>query len=668
MSMSDKEPKSNTNTGFGTMLGQYRLEELVASGGMARIYKAIDTNLERIVAVKVLMPELIDLDDTLIERFEREAKAVAQLEHDNIVRIYDYGRQDDRYYIVMNYIEGHDLADELNILRRENRLMDVGRALQLLAQVAQALDFAHAAGIVHRDVKPSNVLLTKKDKAILTDFGLVLRQSIDKTMGTAFGTPRYIAPEQALASENSVPQSDIYSLAVIIYEMLTGQMLFFSDNPMQIAMSHINEPPTPPRSINPTIPVAAERELLKALAKSPVERHRSASELISALKQAYRDVSAVSGASGASQAGAHQTLVLSDDDNSRELLKQAFVDGPKDKSKPSEATLTFNDDTSTREAALLASWDEQGTAEQGTAEQGTAKPTTPVHGSTSPAPVASAPVSGASGSAGSGSAGSGLTTGAGSKPAASPAASASSAATGVSSAAPAPKAGSGPSQPAAPSHGKATADAKRIEPASPAGRQRHSLIALVGGIVVALVLLGGMLVLSNQPATDDTTIATAPTILIAAQTLPPVISPTATALPAVAPVEGGQPVRLEYSDHVLVLRNPGEAALSVSGLELAAIGMESGVAGTLVENEIVPAASCVGLVQTGHSINQREWDCTGRAYYDQVGVAGQQLFWRTAQPGQFEVRFGGSLIAYCDTVQRGGTQTCEFNIPPQAAS
>src|SRR5690606_37354105 len=129
----------------------------------------------------------------------------------------------------------------------------------------------------------------------LTDFGLVLRQSIDKTMGTAFGTPRYIAPEQALASENSVPQSDIYSLAVIIYEILTGQMLFFSVNPMQIAMSHINEPPTPPSSINPTIPAAAERELLKALAKNPVERHRSASELISALKQAYRDGAASAG-------------------------------------------------------------------------------------------------------------------------------------------------------------------------------------------------------------------------------------------------------------------------------------------------------------------------------------------------------------------------------------
>ncbi len=662
MSMSENEPKSNTNTGFGTMLGQYRLEELVASGGMARIYKAVDTNLERTVAVKVLMPELIDLDDTLIERFEREAKAVAQLEHDNIVRIYDYRRQDDRYYIVMNYIEGHDLADELNILRRENRLMDVSRALRLLAQVAQALDFAHAAGIVHRDVKPSNVLLTKKDKAILTDFGLVLRQSIDKTMGTAFGTPRYIAPEQALASENSVPQSDIYSLAVIIYEILTGQMLFFSENPMQIAMSHINEPPTPPSSINPTIPAAAERELLKALAKNPVERHRSASELISALKQAYRDVAASAGASSAQQKGAHQTLVLSDDDNSRELLKQSFEDGPKDKRKPGEMTITFLDDTdTTREAALLASWDEP-----------SAKPASPE----ASAPPVPAPV-GASGAA----AGTSVSTTAPTTPAnaasveSKPAAKAEAKA--AASPVPVPSA-----VPASPSHGKATAESKQVGAAAPTS-QRRGLMALVGGVVVALVLLGGALLLTSQqtPGVDPDNMLTEaggesgtnadepPTVLLsAAMTLPPVISPTATTLPALAPVTGGQPVRLEYNDHILVLRNLDGGTVSVAGLELAKIGAESGIAGTRVENQVVPAAGCVGLVQAGHSFNQRQWDCTGRTYYDEVTVAGEQLFWRTAQPGQFEVRVGGSVIAYCTTVQRGGNQTCEFNIPAQAAS
>jgi eukaryotic-like serine/threonine-protein kinase len=271
----------------GEMLGDYRMEQILASGGMARIYKATDTNLERTVAVKVLMRELMELDDSLIERFEREAKAVAALEHDNIIRIYDYRRKDDLYYIVMNYVEGNDLADEINDLRRAGKLMDIQRALRILSQVASALDFAHAAGIIHRDVKPSNILIDKHDKAILTDFGLVLRQSKDKTMGTAFGTPRYISPEQALASEKSVPQSDIYSLAVIVYEILTGDMLFRADTPMQIALSHISEAPPKPTSINPDIPESVEREILKALDKDPIKRHRSATEFVNALKEAY---------------------------------------------------------------------------------------------------------------------------------------------------------------------------------------------------------------------------------------------------------------------------------------------------------------------------------------------------------------------------------------------
>ncbi|MBC8171700.1 MAG: protein kinase [Anaerolineae bacterium] len=274
----------------GKLLGHYRLDRMLASGGMARIYRAEDTNLDRIVAVKVLMRELIEMDDTLTERFEREAKAVAALEHDNIIRVYDYRRHKDLYYIVMNYIEGKDLADELNDLRRRGKLMDVDRAFRILGPVASALDFAHAAGIIHRDVKPSNILLDKNDKAILTDFGLVLRQSVDQTLGTAFGTPRYISPEQALASEKSVPQSDIYSLAVIVYEILTGDLLFRADTPMQIALSHISEPPPRPRSVNPDIPEAVERELLKALEKEPLKRHRSATEFINSVKAAYAAV------------------------------------------------------------------------------------------------------------------------------------------------------------------------------------------------------------------------------------------------------------------------------------------------------------------------------------------------------------------------------------------
>lgn len=282
-----KKARSDKTALVGQMLGQYRMDQMLASGGMAHIYKATDTNLERTVAIKVLMRELLEQDDTLADRFDREAKAVAALEHDNIVRVYDYRRQDDLYYIVMNFIEGKDLADEIYLLRRQGKFMDVDRALRILGQVATALDFAHAAGIIHRDIKPSNILIDKNDKAILTDFGLVLRQTLDQTMGTAFGTPRYISPEQALASERAVPQSDIYSLAVIVYEILTGEMLFKADTPMQIALSHISEPPPHPRTINPDIPENVEREIMKALDKDPLKRHRSATEFINALKAAY---------------------------------------------------------------------------------------------------------------------------------------------------------------------------------------------------------------------------------------------------------------------------------------------------------------------------------------------------------------------------------------------
>lgn len=280
-------PRDERSAMIGKKLGDYELVELMAAGGMARIFKGIDRRLERTAAVKVLMRELMESDDTLTDRFSREAKAIARLEHENIVRIYQTGEQDGYYFLAMKYVEGKDLADELNDLRRRGRNMEVKRTLRILGQVAAALDYAHRHDIIHRDIKPSNILLDKEDKAVLTDFGLALWQSKDKTMGTAFGTPRYISPEQALASERSVPQSDIYSLAVVLYEILTGDMLFRADTPMQIALSHISEPPPAPRSVNPNIPEGVERELLKALAKDPNKRHRTATEFINSITTAY---------------------------------------------------------------------------------------------------------------------------------------------------------------------------------------------------------------------------------------------------------------------------------------------------------------------------------------------------------------------------------------------
>ncbi len=277
----------------GAQLGDYKLKEMLATGGMARIYKGEDVKLGRMAAVKVLTREMLETDETLSGRFQREAKAVATMEHNNIITIYQYGEQDGLYFLAMKLIEGGDLADELNALQRQGKLIDTKRLLDILMQVASALDHAHAAGIIHRDVKPSNILMDKSGKAILTDFGLVLKQqhenTMDKTMGTAFGTPRYISPEQALASERAVAQSDIYSLAVILYEGLTGSMVFKADTAMQIALSHISEPPPSPRTINPNIPRGVEREVLKALDKDPKKRHKTAVSFIEAVKEGYGD-------------------------------------------------------------------------------------------------------------------------------------------------------------------------------------------------------------------------------------------------------------------------------------------------------------------------------------------------------------------------------------------
>lgn len=276
----------------GRTLGDYKLLSKLASGGMAHIYIGEDIKLGRRAAIKVLTPEMAGGDDVLKERFEREARAIAQLEHDNIVPVYQYGEADNLYFIAMRYIEGKDLSDLMKEHKAQRSFMDMRLALHILYQVARALDYAHSHDIIHRDVKPSNVLLGDAGdgnyKAVLSDFGLVLRQNVDQTLGTAFGTPRYISPEQATDSQSVVPQSDIYSLAVIVYEIATNEALFKGSTPMEVALAHITEQPKPPRLFNQDIPANAQNEILKALNKNPQKRHSSAREFIKALRAAYK--------------------------------------------------------------------------------------------------------------------------------------------------------------------------------------------------------------------------------------------------------------------------------------------------------------------------------------------------------------------------------------------
>ncbi|MEL7234268.1 MAG: protein kinase, partial [Chloroflexota bacterium] len=268
-------------------MGDYRLQEILAVGGMSRVYLGLDQNLGRRAAVKVLELEQTWVDDTIIQRFEREARAIAALEHDNIITIYQYGKHPDgAYFLAMQYIDGRDLRVELKEYSRKSEKMPVERGIRIMQQVASALDFAHKADIIHRDIKPSNVLLTKGDKAILTDFGLVLTAT-DATLGTAFGTPRYIAPEQAVASQQAVPQSDIYSLAVIMYEILTGGTPFDGETPMEIALAHVSDTPDLPSKREKSVPEAVDKALMKALSKDPAERYQTSVEFVNAVAAGY---------------------------------------------------------------------------------------------------------------------------------------------------------------------------------------------------------------------------------------------------------------------------------------------------------------------------------------------------------------------------------------------
>jgi serine/threonine-protein kinase len=207
--VSDDLRRTRSDPLIGKQLGDYQIVSRLASGGMARIYKGIDTKLDREAAVKVLNLDRFELDTSILERFEREARAVAKLEHEHIIPIYQYGKYEAEgvYFLAMKLIEGRNLAHEMRDIHEAGELMKPARALNIMAQIALAVDFAHSKGFIHRDIKPSNILIAPEDKAILTDLGLVLRPASETTLGTAFGTPRYIAPEQASSSDRAVNQS-----------------------------------------------------------------------------------------------------------------------------------------------------------------------------------------------------------------------------------------------------------------------------------------------------------------------------------------------------------------------------------------------------------------------------------------------------------------------------
>jgi serine/threonine protein kinase len=271
---------------IGQRLANFRVERLLGQGGMATVYYGIDVKLQRPVAIKVIDRRYRN-DPAYTTRFVNEARMMAQWRHENLIQIYYAGEKQGYSYYVMEYVDGDDLATVMSAYGEESAQMPGEDVLRIGHAVASALDYAHGRGVIHRDVKPSNILIANDGRVLLGDFGMALEIS-DGSMGNIFGTPHYISPEQAKRSADAVPQSDLYSLGVILYEVLTGSVPFDDASPASVALQHITQDPPPLRSINPEISPAVEAVILKALEKKPKDRYQSGALLMSALEQAIK--------------------------------------------------------------------------------------------------------------------------------------------------------------------------------------------------------------------------------------------------------------------------------------------------------------------------------------------------------------------------------------------
>jgi len=270
--------------------GRYELVESIGKGGMSTVYKAQDRLLERIVAIKVLH-EHFTQDEEYVERFRREARSVAQLSHPNIVTVIDRGEDEGRQYIVFEYVEGENLKQLVERIGP----MPVRDALLLTLQMARALSFAHQRGLIHRDVKPQNILLNADGQAKMTDFGIA--RSVDvqgvTVTGTVLGTSEYIAPEQARGQRVDA-QTDVYSLGVVLYELLTGGVPFEGDNFVSVALQHVNEPVPSVLEHRPEVPTRLALAVERAMAKSPEHRYDSMDELVGELEACLAELDPVS--------------------------------------------------------------------------------------------------------------------------------------------------------------------------------------------------------------------------------------------------------------------------------------------------------------------------------------------------------------------------------------
>ncbi|HEV7237354.1 MAG TPA: serine/threonine-protein kinase [Ktedonobacteraceae bacterium] len=278
---------------IGVTLGNYRILAPLGQGGMARVYKARQENLDREVAVKVL-PPWFAADRNFVERFNLEARLVARLSHPNIVTVHDASEFRGNLYIVMQLVDGGTLKHRLDQLQAMNKRMEIAEASRVFTQIASALSYAHDNGIIHRDVKPVNVLMDRSGRPILSDFGIAKVLAATKELtrqGAGVGTPEYMSPEQCLGGAVDA-RADIYALGVMLFEALTGRLPFLGDNYPALAHSHIYEMPPYPNAINPLINPAVTQVIQTALRKKPIERYQRASDMAEALERAVHSMPA----------------------------------------------------------------------------------------------------------------------------------------------------------------------------------------------------------------------------------------------------------------------------------------------------------------------------------------------------------------------------------------
>ena len=301
----------------GKQFGPYQIVAPLGEGGMAAVYKAYHPATERYVALKVL-PQHMASSEEFLTRFRREAKLLAQLQHPNILPVFDYGEADGYPYIVMPFIVSGTLAD---ILRKQP--LSLAEIRRVITQIGDALSYAHGRGMIHRDIKPSNVLIDERGNCLLTDFGLArMVEAAEKltTSGAIMGTPAYMSPEQGMGSKTD-HRTDLYSLGIILYEMITGRVPYTAETPVAVVFKHIQDPLPSARKFNPNLSEALELVLLKSLAKNPDDRYQTADEFVHALQRAIPE-----GAAADQILSQKLESILSKDEETRIVEKQPIFE------------------------------------------------------------------------------------------------------------------------------------------------------------------------------------------------------------------------------------------------------------------------------------------------------------------------------------------------------